>query len=169
MSLYRTDRAPWADRFTKPNLEQLRRSLPATSIGVFDALRARLLREGELTESIAWRGVPWRWCLIYQSVRTDEGNKPQSADRTHERAWAYIVPDPENLQICLPLHAEHIQLIDTRRLKKWVREGIVFARSVGGVCWPTYQLTTESQLDELIELVDRKSEACAARAGVIAV
>lgn len=149
----RAVRAPWTNKFERPSIEELRGSMPRESAVVFDALRERMLACGDLTETLTWQGVPWRWTLVYGARGEIDG-----------RAWAYVIPDPAGVQICVTLTSEQIRAMDVRRLKKWVRDGIAFARSVGGVCWPTYPVGSRTQVEEVMELVERKARVGGAAA-----
>ena len=150
----RLTKPAWTNRFQEPTLAHLRAGLAKDKASLFDLLRTRLLEVEGMKESISWQGVPWRWTLIYST---------DGEDATGSKAWAYLVPDPERLQVCITLRTDQIQGAGVQRLKKWVRDGIVFARSVAGVCWPTYEVTTKAQVDDLFELIARKQKASDAR------
>ena len=139
---------PWADKFHAPTLSQLKAHYNKEKCALFEATRERLLAIEGIREEIAWQGVPWRWSLVY----TLDGDESASTFK----AWAYLIPDPERLQLCLTLTADQIHGIGVKRLKKWVRDGVVFARSVGGVCWPTFEISQKGQIEDVFELVDRK-------------
>lgn len=153
----RVVKAPWTDKFQQPTVAQLREAMPREVAAMFDVVRERLMGVGDLEERVAWQGVPWRWTLIYAPHR----HGARGALSASVRAWAYLIPDPNNLQLCVTLTTEQIQAMEVRRLKKWVRDGIAFARAVGGVCWPTYTLGAGVHVEDLLELLDRKARACA--------
>ena len=79
-----------------------------------------------------------------------------ACDPDPTRAFAYIIPDPGKLQICVPLVVPMVQVLPLRRLKKYIRDGIVYSKFVGGVYWPTWELSVKSHLDDIMDLCQRK-------------
>jgi hypothetical protein len=138
-------KAPWTDKFKTPTLDDLRGALPSKqAVQLLDDARKMFLLSTGVVETIAWQGVPWRWTLVYGG--TADGG----------RALGYIVPDPARVQVCLPLTGEMVKTLPFRRLKKAIRDGIIFARSAGGVHWPCWEITTAGVLQDVQELLDRK-------------
>ncbi|MBY0312628.1 MAG: hypothetical protein K2W85_11210 [Phycisphaerales bacterium] len=135
----------WNDKFRMPEVAQLRGGLNKPLQSVFDDAREELKRLEGVSESVSWQGVPWRWTLVYTM-----------AEVPTERALAYLVPDPQRVQMCVPLNQEQIEKLPMKRLKKSIRDGVVHARSVAGVWWPTWDVPTRGALDEVLELVVRK-------------
>jgi hypothetical protein len=142
-----TVKCAWSDKFRMPSLDELRSGLPKPLQQVFDDARHRLSYLDGVTESLVWQGVPWRWTLVYVGggSGTSEG-----------RPSVYLVPDPQRIQICVPLCKDQIEHLPLKRMKKSIRDGVVFARSVAGVWWPTWDVPTVGALDEVFELVTRK-------------
>lgn len=141
-------KSAWADKFQHPTVSQLRSHYNKEKTALFENVRDRLLEIDGIKEEISWQGVPWRWTLVY-TLEGDEAPSPM-------KAWAYLIPDPERLQICLTLTADQVHGVGVKRLKKWVRDGVIFSRSVGGVCWPTYEVSSKGQIEDVFELVARK-------------
>jgi hypothetical protein len=135
----------WSDKFRMPAADELRTGLPKPLQQVFDDARQRLDQLSHVCEYLVWQGVPWRWTFVYLG--------PQAAE---PRTMAYIIPDPSRLQICVPLAHEHVEMISLKRMKKSVRDGVIFARQVNGVWWPTWDVPTVAALDEVFELISRK-------------
>jgi hypothetical protein len=108
-----------------------------------------------VSESLVWQGVPWRWTFVYAGEEASVG-----------RAVAYLIPDPNRLQICVPLAQEHIEQMPLKRMKKSVRDGIVHARNVGGVWWPTWEIQNSTALGEILDLLARKQKLPAVGAAV---
>lgn len=138
----------WNDKFHTPTIAQLREAYPKPLVPVFDGARDMLLELKGVSESIAWHGVPWRWTLVYRCAGDD------AAPVT--RAFAYVIPDPSRLQVCVPLGREQIAAMPLRRFKKSIRDAIIHARSVAGVSWPSWDTPTRIALDDVAELVRRK-------------
>jgi len=139
-------RLAWEDQFRMPSLDELRNHYPKQLGNLISAARDRLLEFDGVEEEIAWQGLPWRWTLTYRCPE----------DPT--RAWAYLVPDPEKPKISMPLTQEMVAALPMRRLKKFVRDGVVFARRVENVYWATWEITNRAQLDEVLDLAKRKHQ-----------
>lgn len=138
----------WSDKFHAPTVSQLRDGYPKPLAPVFDAAREQLLALEGVSETVAWHGVPWRWTLVYRCAGEDRA--------AVTRAFAYIVPDPSKLQVCVPLGREIVAELPMRRFKKNIRDTIVHARSVAGVSWPSWDAPTRAALDDILDLVQRK-------------
>jgi hypothetical protein len=135
----------WSDKFRMPSIEELRAGLPKQTQPVFDDARKRLESLDGVTESLVWEGVPWRWSLVYSGP---SGMEP--------RIVAYLIPDPQRVQICVPLLQEQVDRLPLKRMKKSLRDGIVFARNVAGMWWPTWDVPSRTAVDEVLDLVARK-------------
>ena len=61
--------------------------------------RAEEAGSGAITESIAWLGLPWRWTVVYT---VDAPAQPHLGLQP-AHAWAYLVPDPLKVQVCIPM------------------------------------------------------------------
>ena len=138
-------KSSWNDKFRQPCEDELRAGLSKPLQLVFDDARQRLIQLEPGSETLVWQGVPWRWTFVYA---TDGG--------AESRAFAYVIPDPARLQICVPLSNEIVERLPLKRMKKSIRDGVVFARHVAGVSWPTWDIPTKGALDEVFELIARK-------------
>src|SRR6185436_5942499 len=107
-------------------------------------LRERLLAFEGVSERLEWQGVPWRWTLVY------------SCQLDPTRAFAYIIPDPAKPQVAIPLTVNMVQALPLKRMRKAVRDGVVFSRLIAGVYWPGWALEAVGQLDDVIEIMQRK-------------
>jgi len=137
-------KSAWRDRFRTPTLEELWDGCKKQTSVLLDGVRERLIGHEGVQETVTWQGLPWRWTMVYTLP----------ADPT--RAWAYLVPDPEKPLLAVPFTEEMIQAFPMHRLKKHVRDGVLGGRKVAGVYWATWELTSKSQLTELMDLVERK-------------
>lgn len=138
-------KSAWSDKFRQPSEDELRTGLSKPLQQVFDDARQRLNEIESGNESVVWQGVPWRWTFVYTAEGAGEA-----------RALAYVIPDPARLQICVPLTNEIVERLPLKRMKKSIRDGVVFARHVAGVSWPTWDIPTKTALDEVFELIARK-------------
>lgn len=156
----------WSDKFSLPVVEELRALQPKPLQGVFQRCRQRLT-ELDLAEHLQWQGVPWRWTIVYSTPDAKAAPEPvphfqpsaQGSGPT-PRAFAYLIPDPSRLQICVPLTGLQIERLPMKKLKKPIRDGVALARSVGGIWWPTWEIASMSAFDDVFELVRKKHELC---------
>lgn len=138
-------RLSWEDKFRRPAAAELFAHYSSKQLAsVAETARNRLLEFTEVRESIQWQGMPWRWTFTF------------TCELDPTRAWAYLVPDPVKLQLCIPLTTQMVQCLPMRRLKKVVRDGIVYSKFVAGTYWPCWEIPTKSSLDELLDLAARK-------------
>ncbi len=137
-------RTVWEDRFRTPTFEQLRDLSNKQIAGVFDAARAKLRVVPEVRESVAWLGLPWRWCLEYR-LNLD----PQ-------RAWAVLVMQPNKPGIAIPLPAPVLSKVPLAKLPRSVREGLRAASSIAGVFWPCWECLGKTQVDEVMQVLEMK-------------
>lgn len=136
---------PWANKFRRPAAEELLEQYGSKQLAqLVAAARAELAGLDGVTETLSWNGVPWRWSFEYR--QRGGGAQP----------LAYLVPDPQRPQIAVPLTSDQIGMLPLRRLKRFVRDGIVHGRMVAHVYWPSWEFALRSQLDEVMDLVIRK-------------
>lgn len=139
-------RLAWEDRFREPSLDELREHYNKQLTQLLDSIREYLLGFSEVSERIEWQGLPWRWTLTY-SNSIDSG-----------RAWAYVVPQPPHPVLAVPLTSEMVRAMPVRRLKKHVRDGLTTSKKVGEVHWATWEISSKSQLEEVLDVVKRKHQ-----------
>lgn len=137
-------RSCWEDRFRAPSVSELRGLLSKQHVQLFDAAREALLALGGVSESIEWRGVPWRWTLAFQVEPA--------------RPLAYLVPQPARPRLAVPVTDDVVASLAARRVSRPIRDAIVFAPRVGEVLWPSWELLGRTQIDELLELVRAKHD-----------
>jgi hypothetical protein len=138
------ERLPWADRFAKPDLKQLHAHYDQPASQLFESARESVARSEAVQERLAWQGLPWRWTLVFE----------HPADPT--RALAYLVPDPQSVKISVPLTTEMIQRLPLRRMKKTIRDGIEAGNRIASVVWACWDVGSENQLEEIIDIVNTK-------------
>lgn len=139
-------RSAWEDRFRTPTFDDLRSHYNKQLGTLIELSRERLLGFPGVSESVTWEGLPWRWTLTFR--RADDNARP----------WAYLVPDPVAPKISMPLTAEMVQSFPLHRLKKHIRDGVLGARVVGGVHWATFDVSSKSMLDDVLDLAKRKHQ-----------
>jgi len=135
----------WENKFREPPIEDLLTHFPNKQLaGVMEAARDRLTTYPNVVERVQWLGMPWRWAMVY------------SCEPDPTRALAYLVPDPAKVQISIPLTTAMLQTMPIRRLRKVIRDGILYSKFVAGTYWPCWEVTSRNSLDDLLDLVSRK-------------
>ena len=145
-------RLAWEDRYRQPAVADLLAPFNKPIKDLLEVARERLRSFEGMTEEVSWQGIPWRWTFVYRF--RDE----------MPRAWAYLIPDPAKPQIALPLMPEVTETLRIRRLSRFIRDRIVFASQVNGVRWAQWEVSSKSQLDEILELAACKHTVLAASA-----
>lgn len=131
------------DRFRTPGADELISGLSETDQAIFRDVREQLLTLEDISESILWHGLPWRWAFAYRTGGQSEA----------EPATAYLVPNPELPQLGLPLSVGFVAGLKPRRLSRPSRERLVHATRVAGLLWTEWDLTSRAPLTEAIELL----------------
>lgn len=145
MSVTAADRLPWHDKYNEPEIEALRQHYAnPQALALLDQARARLQGFDAVEETLTWQGMPWRWCLAYT----------RETDPT--AALAFLVPDPERASVAVPLIPDMIRSMPAHRFKKHLKEVLLLANLVDGVYWPTFELTSKAQTEDVMDLVRRK-------------
>lgn len=137
-------RLPWQNRFERPSIDDLRGHYNKQLCGYHDTAREFIKKFDNVTESIDWHGLPWRW-----STRFD------IPEVTVERGWVYLVPDPEGPKVSVPMTEDMVTRLPRTRLKKHIREGIEHAKKVGDVRWTEWTITSKSQLEDVLDVAKR--------------
>ncbi|TVQ62375.1 MAG: hypothetical protein EA378_05515 [Phycisphaerales bacterium] len=154
------ERSIWSDRFREPSTEELLLGLPKADAEPFHMTRSGLLAIDRCEERLGWEGIPWRWCLSYRIVPPEpEGGVTPGAPQPSPPPFAYLVPEPAQPKLCVPLPTEIIAALKPRQVAKTVREGILASSPVDGVFWPTWHLQTKTGAEELLALIRFRLEA----------
>ena len=139
-------RNPWEDRFQAPEASDLVGAMPRHLASLVEHTRESLQGLGGVVETIVWRGVPWRWTFCYAD-EADPG-----------RPWGYLVPQAGRPVLSIPISSDVVQLLPMKRLSKPVKDGIALAAQVAGVFWPQWDLSSKSQIAELVEIARKRRE-----------
>jgi hypothetical protein len=137
-------RSLWEDRFGRPTIDDLLDGCPRSVLSVIEHARAKLSHVKNVSEQLAWQGIPWRWTLTYTHL-----------DDT-ERAFAYLVPDPAKPRLVVPFPIRVLSEIPLKKFSKVTREGLTHATVVGSVSWCQWEIVTKAGTDEIIALADLK-------------
>jgi hypothetical protein len=138
-------RLPWHDKYNQPGVDALREHYANPQfLAVFDQARERLLKFEGIEEHVEWQGMPWRWSLLYMK------------DSDPTAALAFLIPLPERPQVAVPLVPDMLRSMPAHRFKKHLKEVLLLANLVDGVYWPTFELTSKAQTEDIMDLVRRK-------------
>jgi hypothetical protein len=125
-------RPPWADRFRTPTAEALIAGMRGELRGMATTLRRQLLAVNSASESAAWLGT-WQWTLQFRIAGASEA------------AWAYVIPNPDKLQLCVPVRESVVAVLPTGVVSSAMRQALVRAPMVDGVRWVTWDVGSASQ------------------------
>ena len=115
----RPTRPLWHDRFSRPEIDDLIEAIGRDHRSHFVKLREHLGKTEELTETLEWRGLPWRWALVYRLADDEE-------------AVVYLVPNPEVPSAVMHVTHGEARDLPVRKFSRYVREGLGSAPSGGG-------------------------------------
>ncbi len=146
------ERIAWEDRFNRPTAVKLRAALPAKSAALFEHMRRRLKALDGVNEDFAWHGACWRWTIEYRTKRAEE-------------PLAVVVPSPSDLQLAVPLERDFVRVLEGRRLKRSIRDGLGLAREPFDTRWGVWSIGSEGLLDDLVDLIELKLSHLGRRAG----
>jgi len=146
MSQAATPRHPWEDRWHEPTLEQLTEPLKEHQQRVVQRLIEGIEAFDGIERRFAWHGRAWKWTLQFDLVDA-EGNPLGTI--------AYLVPNPNLVELCLPLKEQTIQQVNLKRLNKFVRDGIRAAKCAVELHWAVFNPTAVTEADQLVDLVKR--------------
>lgn len=133
-------RSVWTDRFKEPTILDLQAELSEQDRCLLVEARAGFGILDGVCETVEWAGFPMRWSFVYRV-------------NGQERALAYLVPDPSNPTLVLPLTFGDIEAILTKRIPKFVHQSIIHAAEVDRVRWVQWILTSSAQVKILTRLV----------------
>ncbi len=136
---------PWHDRFAQPTPADLESLYEDTTATVFDDLCRMIGSRTEAKPSTQWRGIAWRWTLVYTRPGDDE-------------PWAYLIPAPGRPILALPVPANPLPPSELKRTPRFIRDTIVHAPRVGRICWIEFPVDSPSQMADLERFIDRVTE-----------
>ena len=140
-------RSPWRDEFNVPSVDDLRFDLPVPAAELFDSLREFLESKSGLTEGVRWYGDCWFWTIAYFL----EGESTEEDD-----PFMLIVPAPDNLQVAAPLDGEFLDQLNTRRMKRAIRDGLDLATEPYSTKWAVWPVAAKNMLEDLTSLLQQR-------------
>ena len=133
----------WTDEFKKPKIDDLRGLLDAELKKVFDKTKAKVMELGDVEEDVIWFGECWFWSVALMI----EGQ---------EEPLAILIPSAEDFQIASPLQADFLDQLSTRRLKRFVRDGIELAMPPHQTNWAIWSVSTIPAIDDVMPVLKSK-------------
>lgn len=109
-------------------------------LGCAEAIRSVFRARQDVTETLEWMGIPWRWTFAFR--------------RTSDRASSYLVPLPTGPRWVLTVPVEALDRLTLKQLARPVREAIQGATRVGDQLWLQWDVQTKGQVPEIVALVD---------------
>lgn len=134
----------WGDRFTQPNETDLVSMLTGDEQALVQYIIEKCTDLGADQRSVRWQGIPWRWTIQI-------GMKDESS-------IGFLIAEPGRPQLAIPLTASDLDRIPMRRLSKSVRDSILGARAVSSMLWPEWDITSKTQIDELMAMMKVRCE-----------
>ncbi len=138
-----TRRVAWTDKFSTPTLPTLLGDLDGAHRSAVEELRKRLRKIRGVRERLCWMGIPWRWSLAYRMPGRDD-------------AIVYAILDPGGPWASLPMDADEVCAMDVDDLSRAQRDAILEGTKVGDRLWARFCLTSEREVEDLMEMIERK-------------
>lgn len=133
----------WTDEFNKPTVEGLRKLVISDAKKAFDKALSKMHALGELREELLWFGDCWYWTVALISENFEE-------------PLAIIIPFSEDLQIATTLNHEFIDQLSTRRLKRFVRDGLELAMPPHQTNWAIWSTPTPGAVEDVMPVIKNK-------------
>lgn len=136
-------RQSWEDRFNRPTPEQMSKELSREFARILEQMRKKLLELDGVVEDVDWFGESWKWAIVFRT-------------RLSEEPLAILIPNPEDVQLAVPMEKDLAESLASRKLKRTVRDGLDLAREPFNTRWGVWSLNPPHLIDDLQDLVARK-------------
>lgn len=133
----------WTDEYKTPTADALRKLIINDAKKAFDKTRSKLLALGDVREDLLWFGDCWYWTIAFYSEHAED-------------PLAILIPSPEDLQIASPLTMDFIEQLSTRRLKRFVRDGLELAMPPYQTNWAIWSIPTPAALEDVMPVMKSK-------------
>lgn len=137
-------RPPWQNQFEIPSTDDLRTDLPLPSVELFDDIRDAVLKHDGIVEEKRWYGECWFWThgFFLEGEATSE-----------DQPILLLIPTPEDLQVAMPFDRECLEAINTRRMKRAIRDGLELAVEPYSTNWAIWPINARNMLDDLYSII----------------
>ena len=135
----------WTDEFNAPSVDGLRKFVINDAKKAFDKAKTKILALENVHVEVKWYGDCWFWVVAFISNFTDE-------------PLAIMITAEENLQIASPLTHEFIEQLSTRRLKRFVRDGLELAMPPHRTLWAVWSIPTPAAVEDVMPVLKSKQK-----------
>lgn len=130
----------WTDEYNTPTVSGLRERILEDGVLAFDDFCERMSELGDITQEVMWFGDCWFWSIAFMCEHSD---KP----------LAVVIPFEEDMQIASPLSHAFIDQLSTRRLKRFVRDGIELAMPPHETEWAVWSAHTKLAIEDIMPVI----------------
>ncbi|MDE1038331.1 MAG: hypothetical protein OR996_05750 [Phycisphaerales bacterium] len=135
----------WTDEYNTPSIEILRKLVINDAKKSFDNSMSKIVGLENVTTDVKWYGECWYWTVAFMSDFLEE-------------PLAILVPAEENLQIAAPLTHDFIEQLSTRRLKRFVRDGLELALPPHRTNWAVWSIPTPAAFEDVLPVIKSKQK-----------
>lgn len=135
----------WTDEFNTPTIDGLRKLVLLDAKKAFDKAKTRIIALENVDLELKWYGDCWFWTIAFISDYMEE-------------PLAILIPAEENLQIAAPLTHEFIDQLSTRRLKRFVRDGLELAMPPHRTSWAVWPIPTPAAVEDVMPVLKAKQK-----------
>lgn len=136
--------SPWENRWTAPTLDLLLEPVDENRRRQIQTLIDRISEYPGISHQLVWLGTSWRWTL-QMNLRVGSEDRP----------FAFIVPSPEAPAICFPIPDKVLEALPTRRLNRYIRDGLRSAKCAVDIHWAKWTPSAGTEVEHLMDLVKR--------------
>lgn len=135
----------WTDEYNIPSIENLRKLVINDAKKAFDKAISKIIGLENVTTDVKWYGQSWFWTVAFMSDFLEE-------------PLAIMIPAEENLQIASPLTHDFIEQLSTRRLKRFVRDGLELALPPHRTNWAVWSVPTPAAFEDVLPVIKSKQK-----------
>ena len=135
----------WTNEYNTPSIESLRKLVINDAKKSFDKSMSKIVGLENVTTDVKWYGECWYWTVAFMSDFLEE-------------PLAILVPAEENLQIAAPLTHDFIEQLSTRRLKRFVRDGLELALPPHRTNWAVWSIPTPAAFEDVLPVIKSKQK-----------
>ena len=144
---------PWEDRWAQPTLDQLLEPFRESGKAkLLETLIERFHGFEHVESHLTWHGDAWKWTLQFDLL---DGRRPAPV-------MAYMVFDPIQAVVCIPLEEDEILAMPVRRLNRYIRDGMRSAKIAVEQHWCQWSPSANTEVDHLTDLFKRKHKGLTA-------
>lgn len=148
-TLFRS-RLAWEERWTRPTTELLLEPQKEQNLKLIPLLVDGINTFPGVRQDLVWFSTAWKWTWQF-SLPEIAANNGEQRDKL-----AYIVPNPEQLLVSVPLYDDLIAAMPIKRLNRYVREAIRTAQCAVKIHWIQFTPTAQTEVEHILDLVKRK-------------